>query len=125
MRVRTKIRYEDAEQYSGKPVTGICIDENCAWKAAPHVHTMHNAQAVVVQIGDWIFPEPDKGFYYPVKPKAFAKNWEPADSMCELPPETNKVLGALMYEVDPRIVNDIAKVLKEDFAAVKANAEAK
>jgi len=40
----------------------------------PHVHTAHNNQAVELEDGDWIAPEPDGVHYYPIKPDILALN---------------------------------------------------
>jgi len=121
MKLRTKIRYAEAEQYNGEHVTGLCSDADCN-ELKQHVHTMHGGQIVFVEIGDWIFPEPTAGFYYPVKPEAFAKNWESADNEAGLPPETAKALRCLYLEVDPLIVQHVTSIIQADFSALQSQA---
>jgi hypothetical protein len=53
---------------------GMCLDG--AWRKA-HVHTIHNNQAVVLEDGDWVVPEPDGVHFYPIKPEIFAARYEP------------------------------------------------
>ena len=73
----------EAEQYTehGKLVKGMCCSMFCGrhktdiW-ARPHVHTIHDNQAVDVEVGDWIIPEPDGIHFYPCKPDIFEKTYE-------------------------------------------------
>lgn len=78
MKVKTKVRFSDAEQWDGwsNTMKGIC---RCMQTAEPHVHTAHNNQLVILEKGDWIFPEPDGEHFYPVKPEIFKNNWEIVD----------------------------------------------
>ena len=57
---------------------GVCMEPHLdgPWVKA-HVHTMHNNQAVILEPGDWIIPEPDGIHYYPVKPAVFEATYEP------------------------------------------------
>ncbi len=67
----------EAVQYVelGLLVEGMCINIPCnAEIGSPHVHTIHNNQAVIVEPGDWIFPEHDGIHFYPCKPD---KNGDP------------------------------------------------
>ncbi len=61
----------EAEQYKeyGKLVPGMCNSQACFIKVSnvPHVHTIHNNQIVLLEIGDWIIPESDGEHYYPIK----------------------------------------------------------
>lgn len=47
----------------------------------PHVHTMHNNQAVILKDGDWIMPESDGVHFYPCDAEVFAATYE------EVPPQ--------------------------------------
>lgn len=79
MRFRRKPTVIEAEQYrEGKPFPkGVC-NEACLdgdWRA-PHVHTAHQNQSVILQDGDWIIPEPDGVHFYPCKPDIFSATYE-------------------------------------------------
>jgi hypothetical protein len=70
-----------AEQYfnvpNGWPV-GVCAGcDELGLSIGPHVHTAHNNQAVELEDGDWIVPEPDGHHYYPIKPDIFGATYEP------------------------------------------------
>lgn len=41
-----------------------------------HVHTIHNNQAVAIELEDWIIPEPDGIHFYPCKPDIFETTYE-------------------------------------------------
>lgn len=71
----------EAEQYLGDKVKGVCDGEYCEKTGIhePHVHTIHNSQVVLLEIGDWIIPEPDGIHYYPVKPDIFNATYEKVD----------------------------------------------
>lgn len=45
----------------------------------PHVHTIHGNQAVLLEPGDWIIPEPDGIHFYPCKPNIFEATYETVD----------------------------------------------
>ena len=70
----------DAEQYTkyGKLVEGMCNSRSCFVEGnnEPHVHTIHNNQIVILEIGDFVIPEPDGEHYYPCKPDIFEKTYE-------------------------------------------------
>lgn len=70
----------EAEQYllMNSP-RGVCYCEEASSLRLPHVHTAHNNQAVFIERGDWIVPEPDGEHFYPVKPDIFAATYEPAE----------------------------------------------
>lgn len=71
----------EAEQYVeyGELVKGMCNSRSCfaAGNNAPHVHTIHDGQMVLLEIGDWIIPEPDGEHFYPCKPDIFKATYEP------------------------------------------------
>lgn len=50
-----------------------CLDGD--WIKA-HVHTAHNNQAVILEDGDWVLPEPDGVHFYPCKPDIFEATYE-------------------------------------------------
>ncbi len=70
-----------AEQYVeyGKLVKGMCNSQKCyAYTCSePHVHTIHNHQMVLLEVGDWILPEPDGEHFYPCKPDIFKNTYKP------------------------------------------------
>ena len=71
----------EAEQYveHGKLVKGMCNSVSCHHDEGnpnPHVHTIHNDQAVDLEVGDWIIPEADGEHYYPCKPDTFEATYE-------------------------------------------------
>lgn len=78
MKYRKKPVVIEAEQYTeeGKPVKGMCSE--CGDFEAPHVHTIHNNQAVFLELGDFVIPEPDGIHFYPCKPDIFRASYEPA-----------------------------------------------
>jgi hypothetical protein len=57
---------------------GVCLEPHLDgdW-VIPHVHTIHQNQAVVLEDGDWILPEPDGVHFYPVRPDIFTATYEP------------------------------------------------
>lgn len=75
----------DAVQYveCGKLVRGMCNSTTCygSGNEAPHVHTIHDNQIVLLAVGDWIIPEPDGEHFYPCKPDIFAAIYEPAAAL--------------------------------------------
>jgi hypothetical protein len=81
MKFRKKPIIIDAEQYTeyGKLVTGMCNSRSCYTDVSdqPHVHTAHNNQIVLLEIGDWIIPEPNGVQFYPCKPDIFQATYEP------------------------------------------------
>jgi len=70
----------EAEQYVeyGKLVKGMCNSCSCysAGNNKPHVHTIHGNQIVILEIGDWIIPEPDGIHFYPCKPDIFKATYD-------------------------------------------------
>jgi hypothetical protein len=81
MKYRKKPVVIEAEQYrkgQAYPL-GVCCDHclNEDWEH-PHVHTIHNNQAVLIEDGDFIIPEPDGVHFYPCKPDIFEATYEPA-----------------------------------------------
>lgn len=93
----------EAKQFNGIPVVGMCFNPcpiarrlmDGGWVTMPHVHTIHaddtdpRGQAVIVERGDWILPEPDGEHFYPCKPDIFAATYEPVESAAS----TNVPLG--------------------------------
>lgn len=80
MKFRRKPTIIEAEQFLGGGCPnpkGICMLPHLDgdWVRA-HVHTIHNNQAVVLELGDWVIPEPDGIHYYPCKPDIFAATYE-------------------------------------------------
>jgi hypothetical protein len=79
----------EAEQYLGddimygdaKPIRGVCTSETCRLSGhqRPHVHTIHKNQAVILEAGDWIIPEPDGEHFYPCKADIFERTYEPVE----------------------------------------------
>lgn len=45
----------------------------------PHVHTIHNNQIVLIEVGDYIIPEPDGVHFYPCRPDIFEATYEPVN----------------------------------------------
>ena len=79
---RKKAIVVEAEQYikHGGLVKGMCNSTSCysSGNNKPHVHTIHNNQIVILEIGDWIIPEPDGEHFYPCKPDIFEQTYEKA-----------------------------------------------
>ena len=79
-RYRKKSVIVEPEQYTeyGKLVHGMCNSQSCytAGNSKPHVHTIHNNQIVILALGDFIIPEPDREHFYPVKPDIFKQTYE-------------------------------------------------
>ena len=78
---RRKLGIIEPEQYIrryGKPPKGLCNSLSCytSGNDQPHVHTIHNNQVVVLEIGDWIIPEPDGIHFHPCKPDIFKDTYE-------------------------------------------------
>ncbi len=82
-RYRKKPVEVDAVQYQryGHLVHGMCNSRSCylAGNTEPHVHTIHNNQVVLLEVGDWIIPEPDGEHFYPCKHDIFAATYELED----------------------------------------------
>ena len=70
----------EAEQYAeeNKLVKGMCNSQSCFVKHCnkPHVHTIHDNQIVILEVGDWIIPEPDGEHFYPIKPDIMKNTYE-------------------------------------------------
>jgi hypothetical protein len=83
MKYRKKQAIIEAEQYLeyGKLVEGMCNSNRCygLGNTKPHVHTIHDDQIVILEVGDFIIPEPNGINFYPCKPDIFALNYEPFD----------------------------------------------
>jgi len=81
MKFRKKPVVIEAEQYVkyGGLVKGMCNSRSCFAEGhlKPHVHTIHDNQIVILEIGDFIIPEPDGEHYYPCKPDIFKATYEP------------------------------------------------
>lgn len=77
---RKKPKVIDAEQYTeyGKLVKGMCNSRLCFGEGndKPHVHTIHNNQIVLLEVGDFVIPEPDGEHFYPCKPDIFKQTYE-------------------------------------------------
>lgn len=90
MKFRKKPVVIEAVQYTeyGRLVKGMCNSQSCyvSGNTEPHVHTIHRAQVVNLEVGDWIIPEPDGVHYYPCKPDIFQATYdhEPADGSKDL-----------------------------------------
>jgi hypothetical protein len=77
---RSKPREIEAWPFDGDRTTrGICNTVGAICPTEPHVHTMHQHQPVVVEVGDMITPEPDGTHFYPIKPEALEANYEPVE----------------------------------------------
>jgi hypothetical protein len=78
----------EAEQYKeyGKLVKGMCNSQSCflAGNNKPHVHTIHNNQIVLLEVGDFIIPEPDGEHFYPVKEEIFNNTYELCGDITEV-----------------------------------------
>ena len=70
----------EAVQYTeyGNLVEGMCNSTSCftSGNNEPHVHTIHNNQIVILEVGDFIVREPDGEHFYPVKPDVFWETYE-------------------------------------------------
>jgi hypothetical protein len=92
----------DVDQYvgpDGPHPRGVCGDADCEIMQRDHVHTAHNNQAVALEPGDWVMPEPDGRGYYPIKPDIFDDRYTPVPNESyaapgaqpELPTQTESV----------------------------------
>jgi hypothetical protein len=70
---------EAHQWFSGESVPGVCRCFTPEFDNAPHVHTIHQDQAVRLCDGDYIIPEGDGFHYYPVKPDIFKATYEPVE----------------------------------------------
>lgn len=79
MQYRKKPIVIEAEQYHGGwealKLRGVCVKPECNMDG-PHLHTIHKAQMVRLEEGDWILPEPDGEHFYPCKPDIFEQTYE-------------------------------------------------
>lgn len=79
MKYQSKPVIVEAEQFVGGlkalKLRGVCAKPKCNM-GGPHVHTIHNNQAVLLEVGDYILPEPDGVHFYPVKPDIFQAKYE-------------------------------------------------
>lgn len=70
----------EAVQYTehGKLIKGMCNSRSCYADGnnKPHIHTIHDNQIVLLEVGDYIIPEPDGIHYYPCKPDIFEETYE-------------------------------------------------
>jgi len=70
----------EAEQYTkyGKLVTGMCNSLSCfsGGNNEPHVHTIHDNQMALLEVGDWVIPEPDGEHFRLCKPDTFEAAYE-------------------------------------------------
>lgn len=95
----------EAEQYThpGQQLAGFCAHPRCeAGHGAkkPHVHTAHAGQAVYIEFGDWIIPEPGGRGYYPCKPDIFEATYEPESApatgpRCDIQAAVERVVDEL------------------------------
>ncbi len=81
MKYRKKPIVIDAMQYTeyGKLVKGMCNSVECFTRGKnnqPHVHTIHDNQIVLLEVGDWVIPEFDGEHFYPCKPDIFEATYE-------------------------------------------------
>ena len=83
MKYRKKPVVIEAVQYTkyGGLVKGMCNSQSCytAGNQEPHVHTIHNNQMVLLEVGDFIISEPDGEHFYPCKPDIFEATYEKAE----------------------------------------------
>jgi len=75
-----------AERYvrEGELVPGMCNSQSCYTRVCnkPHVHTIHDNQIVVLEVGDWIVPESDGEHYYPIKDSEMSHLYKRVPEMC-------------------------------------------
>ncbi len=64
---------------------------------APFVTTIHG-QAVYLEPGDWIVPEPDGVHYYPVKNEIFRNTYEPVETEDAQEAAVSKVIAEMDRE---------------------------
>lgn len=80
MKYRKKPIVIEASQYTeyGKLVKGMCNSKSCfdVGNTEPHVHTIHDNQIVILEVGDFIIAEPDGEHFYPCRPDIFAMTYE-------------------------------------------------
>lgn len=78
MKFRKRPVIIEAEQFLGRPTKGLC---GCVDIPMPHVHTIHHNQHILVEVGDWIIPEPDGKHFYPCKADIFEKTYLPINAL--------------------------------------------
>lgn len=90
----------EANQYlgDGKHVPGVCACSE--HNGAAHVHTAHNNQSVVLEIGDWVLPEPNGVNYYPVKAEIFANTFEAVDQEPKQAAAAVAIMGLLIWKTE-------------------------
>ncbi|RKX26656.1 MAG: hypothetical protein DRP46_10620 [Candidatus Zixiibacteriota bacterium] len=78
---RKPIVIEAEQWFPGRDVKGVHqhfdVGIGSELDSAPHVHTIHKNQMVIIEPGDWIIPEGDGEHFYPCKPDIFEKTYEP------------------------------------------------
>lgn len=83
MKYRKKPVVIEAVQYTeyGKLVKGMCNSKICfsQGNTKPHVHTIHDNQIVLLEVDDFVIPEPDGEHFYPCKPDIFEATYEKAE----------------------------------------------
>lgn len=79
MKFKSKPQIIEAEQYVNDFVKGMCSNKKCFLSDIPHIHTIHRNQAVKLEKGDWVVPEPDGKHFYPVKDEIFRNRYEMLD----------------------------------------------
>lgn len=62
----------EAWQWPYESSRGVCVCDD----RMPHVHTAHDGQMVILNVGDWIIPESDGEYFYPCKPDIFTATYE-------------------------------------------------
>jgi hypothetical protein len=76
----------EPEQYKeyDKLVPGVCQSHDCymAGNQKIHVHTMHNNQIVVLEVGDWVVPESDGEHFYPIKDSEIDRLYDRVPEKC-------------------------------------------
>lgn len=103
----------EAEQYQGRnDIAGVCRRMDCAAQgiSKPHVHTIHNNQAVLIEKGDWIIPEPDGLHFYPCKPDIFEATYESVGNPPSQPEAASG--GKRDWQILPENVTHYAKKIR-------------
>ena len=130
----------EAEQYKeyGQLVKGMCNSTSCltAGNNKPHVHTIHDNQIVLLEVGDYIIPEPDGEHFYPCKPDIFAQTYELAikeasqnkakDTETAIQPrQTSEELGLLLSQNYNQIMQAQGNILAINKELEKRRSQAK
>lgn len=94
MKFRKKPVVVEAHQWIGPDILVPGVMRECGFRGCtfdpsfgvflPNAETRHmvvtaHGQAVYLEPGDWVVPEPDGVHFYPVKPDIFAATYEPVD----------------------------------------------